>query len=119
MRHPHATVNASVVPAPIVQCSAQIIRASRTRHAMTRTHITAEQVGATQHQIAYFHVLVVMIVTVPTKHPASHSQRATKTELSCAEQVLTTPLHASILVHQEVAVNVPSVNHALLTPPVK
>lgn len=88
------------------------ILASPTRHVITRTHTFVAQLGATRHQIAYFHARVVMMVTALIKHPVFPIHHVTRIKHSCADRALKTPLHASVLAHQEVAASVLLASHA-------
>lgn len=115
----HAQKLVLVAPALNALILALSIPALPTHHVMTRIPISAEQLGATHHQTAYFPVRVVTTVNVPMEHSASLTHHATRMKRSCVEQVSRMPLPANARVLREVAASVPLVNHASPTQLVK
>jgi hypothetical protein len=111
----HAQRPALVAPAPNALILALSIPASPTHHVMTQIPISAEQLGATHHLIAYFPVRVVTTVNVPMERSAFLTHHATRMKRSCAEQVSRMPLPANARVPQEVLLSVHLANHALPT----
>ena len=112
----HAQRLVLVAPALNALILALSIPALPTHHVMTRIPISAEQLGATHHQTAYFPVRVVTTVNVPMEHSASLTHYATRMKRSCVEQVSWMPLPTNAHVPWEVAASVHLVNHNHASP---